>query len=104
MVVDQVASFVPFQQNAAERTLLDSLPDCLEWLQQTGRADRDDIRAVLEKITHGQMLDLHRFDLPTNGLAVANNSAQLRALQTAADPDEYTYLVAGCVGEFWTRL
>jgi farnesyl-diphosphate farnesyltransferase len=94
MVVNQVASFVPLQENVAERTLLDSLPDCLEWLEQIGRADRDDIRAALEKITHGQMLDLHRFDAPT----------QVRALETAADLDEYTYLVAGCVGEFWTRL
>jgi len=85
---------VPLQENAAERTLLDSLPDCLEWLEQTGGADRDDIRVVLEKITHGQMLDLQRFD----------NPVQVRALQTAADLDEYTYLVAGCVGEFWTRL
>ena len=94
MVVNQVASFVPLQENAAERTLLDSLPDCLEWLEQIGRADRDDIRAVLEKITHGQMLDLHRFGDPT----------QVRVLETAADLDEYTYLVAGCVGEFWTQL
>ena len=94
MVVNQVASFVPLQENAAERTLLDSLPDYLEWLEQIGRADRDDIRAVLEKITHGQMLDLHRFGDPT----------QVRALETAADLDEYTYLVAGCLGEFWTRL
>jgi farnesyl-diphosphate farnesyltransferase len=93
-VINHVASFVPLQENAAERTLLDSLSDCLKWLEQTGGADRDDIRAVLEKITHGQMLDLHRFDKPT----------QVRALQTAADLDEYTYLVAGCVGEFWTRL
>jgi farnesyl-diphosphate farnesyltransferase len=94
MVVNQMASFVPLQENGAERTLLNSLPDCLEWLEQIGAADRDDIRAVLEKITHGQMFDLHRFDTP----------AQVRALQTAADLDEYTYLVAGCVGEFWTRL
>jgi len=94
MVVNQVASFVPLQENAAERTLLDSLPDCLEWLEQIGRADRDDIRAVLEKIMHGQMLDLHRFGDPT----------QVRVLETAADLDEYTYLVAGCVGEFWTQL
>lgn len=94
IVVNQVASFVPLQENAAERTLLDSLPDCLAWLEQIGAADRDDIRALLEKITHGQMLDLHRFD----------NPAQVRALQTAADLDEYTYLVAGCVGELWTRL
>ena len=94
VIVNQMASFVPLQENAAERTLLRSLADCLEWLEQTGEADRDDIRAVLEKITQGQMLDLHRFDSP----------AQVRALQTAADLDEYTYLVAGCVGEFWTRL
>jgi farnesyl-diphosphate farnesyltransferase len=94
MVVNQVASFVPLQENAAERTLLDSLSDCLEWLEQIERADRDDIRAVLEKITHGQMLDLHRF----------NDTTKVRALETAADLDEYTYLVAGCVGEFWTRL
>jgi farnesyl-diphosphate farnesyltransferase len=94
MVVNQVASFVPLQENTAERTLLDSLSDCLEWLEQVERADRDDIRAVLEKITHGQMLDLHRF----------NDTTKVRALETAADLDEYTYLVAGCVGEFWTRL
>jgi farnesyl-diphosphate farnesyltransferase len=94
MVVNQVASFVPLQENAAERALLDWLSDCLEWLEQIERADRDDIRAVLEKITHGQMLDLHRFNDPT----------KVRALETAADLDEYTYLVAGCVGEFWTRL
>jgi len=94
MVVNQVASFVPLQENAAERTLLDSLPDCLDWLEEIGQADRDDIRAVLEKITHGQMLDLHRFNDPTKA----------RALESAADLDEYTYLVAGCVGEFWTRV
>jgi len=94
VVINHVASFVPLQENAAERTLLDSLPDCLEWLEQTGGADRDDIRVVLGKITHGQMLELQRFD----------NPVQVRALQTAADLDEYTYLVAGCVGEFWTRL
>jgi farnesyl-diphosphate farnesyltransferase len=107
VVINQVALFLPLQENAAERTLLSSLADCLEWLEQTGRADRDDIRAVLGKITHGQMLDLHRFDPPAvrrDGFAVANNPAQVRALQTAADLDEYTYLVAGCVGEFWTRL
>jgi farnesyl-diphosphate farnesyltransferase len=94
VVIHPVASFVPLQENAAEQTLLQSLPDCLEWLQQIDGADRDDIRAVLEKITHGQMLDLHRFD----------NPVEVRVLQTAADLDEYTYLVAGCVGEFWTRL
>jgi len=94
VVIEQVAALVPLQKNAAERTLLHSLPDCLEWLDRTGAADRNDIRVVLENITHGQMLDLRRF----------GNPVQVRALQTASDLDEYTYLVAGCVGEFWTRL
>jgi farnesyl-diphosphate farnesyltransferase len=40
------------------------------------------------------MLDLQRFDSPR----------EIRALGSAAELDEYTYLVAGCVGEFWTRL
>ena len=107
VIVSQVASFVPLQENTAEQMLLDSLPACLQWLERTKRADRDDIRAVLEKITNGQMLDLHRFDPPAvrqDGFAAANNPTQVCALQTAAELDEYTYLVAGCVGEFWTQL
>ena len=94
VVVDLVASFAPLQQDAAERTLVESLPDCLEALEHLEMADRKEIRALLEKITQGQMLDLQRFD----------NAEEIRALRTAADLDEYTYLVAGCVGEFWTRL
>ena len=94
VVVDLIASFVPLQQNESEQQLLESLPSCLEWLEQMEQADRNDIRAVLEKITQGQMLDLQRFD----------NPEEIRALGTATDLDEYTHLVAGCVGEFWTRL
>ena len=94
VVVDLIASFLPLQQDSTERRLLESLPGCLDWLEHVEEADRSDIRAVLAKITHGQMLDLWRFD----------NPAEIRALQSAADLDEYTYLVAGCVGEFWTRL
>jgi len=94
VVVDLIAAFVPLQEKTSERQLLESLPDCLNCLSQEEQADRNDTRSVLEKITHGQMLDLQRFD----------NPQQIRALGTAADLDEYTYMVAGCVGEFWTRL
>jgi len=94
VVVDLIAAFVPLQKKTSERQLLESSPDCLGWLNQIEQADRNDIRGVLEKITHGQMLDLQRFD----------NPQEIRALGTAADLDEYTYLVAGSVGEFWTRL
>ena len=94
VVTKLVASFVSLQENENERRLLESLPDYLASLEATEHADRNDIRIVLEKITRGQMLDLQRFD----------TAREIRALSTAADLDEYTYLVAGCVGEFWTRL
>jgi farnesyl-diphosphate farnesyltransferase len=94
VVADLTASFISLQENANERQLLEALPDCLFWLNHMEHADRNDIRIVLEQITRGQMLDLERFGDPK----------EVRALGTAADLDEYTYLVAGCVGEFWTRL
>jgi farnesyl-diphosphate farnesyltransferase len=94
VVIHHVASFVPLQNKPAEQRLLDSLPDTLRWLEQTDEGNRGDIRAVLGKIAHGQMLDLHRFHDP----------AEVTALKTTDDLDEYTYLVAGCVGEFWTQL
>ncbi len=49
---------------------------------------------MLTTITRGQMLDLQRF--PSDG--------PWHALKTADELDEYTYLVAGCVGGFWTKL
>jgi farnesyl-diphosphate farnesyltransferase len=94
VVAELITSFVSLQKNASERQLLESLPDCIGCLEGMEHADRNDIRPVLEKITRGQMLDLERF----------GNAQEMRALITAADLDEYTYLVAGCVGEFWTRL
>jgi farnesyl-diphosphate farnesyltransferase len=87
-------SFAPLQSNEAERALIDSLPGALEWLELLDDRDRHEVRDVLEKINRGQMLDLERFGA----------SAEIQALPTASALDEYTYLVAGCVGEFWTRI
>jgi farnesyl-diphosphate farnesyltransferase len=47
-------------------------------------------------ITVGQELDLRRF-------AEAKSDAPT-ALQSEAELDDYTFRVAGCVGEFWTRM
>jgi farnesyl-diphosphate farnesyltransferase len=93
-VADLTVSFISLQENASERHLLQSLPECLLWLDQMEPADHHDIRVVLEQITQGQVLDLKRFRDPK----------EISALAIAADLDQYTYLVAGCVGEFWTRL
>src|ERR1700730_14147617 len=67
---------------------------CLNWHERSEVHDREGIRTVLEQINRGQILDLERFPDPK----------QIIALETAAELDEYTYLVAGSAGEFWTRL
>jgi farnesyl-diphosphate farnesyltransferase len=78
----------------SEQTLLNSLPRITAALDTLPPSDHAHIQSLLEKITRGQELDLLRFPDPH----------QIRALETAAQLDEYTYLVAGCVGEFWTRI
>src|SRR5216110_304107 len=93
-IVDLSASLAPLQKNKAERALIEALQPCLDWLDQSEVLDREEIRAVLEQINRGQILDLERFQ----------NPKQIVALKTAAELDEYTYLVAGSAGEFWTRL
>jgi farnesyl-diphosphate farnesyltransferase len=87
-------SFASLQSDEAERTLIEQLPALLDWLDELEAGDRVEVRNVLEKINRGQTLDLERFGA----------SGETRALANAAELDEYTYLVAGCVGEFWTRL
>jgi farnesyl-diphosphate farnesyltransferase len=88
------ASFAPLQDDAQERALIVALPQCLELLDQLTEPDRADVRVVLRHITHGQALDIVRF----------GHSTPATALQNAAQLEEYTYLVAGSVGEFWTEL
>lgn len=87
-------SFGPLQSDEAERNLIEHLPALLDWMGDLPAADRAEVRSVLVKINLGQTLDLDRF----------GSGGEIRALKTAAELDEYTYLVAGCVGEFWTRL
>ena len=89
-------SFAALQGNEAERTLIQHLASLLEWLDELDAGDRAEVRRVLEKITRGQRLDLERFG--------EGGGTSIAALSTAAELDEYTYLVAGCVGEFWTRI
>jgi len=80
----------------AERVLLEKSEDSLALLQAQSEIDQKHIREVLDVITGGQELDLKRFGTPTPGKIIA--------LQTDAELDDYTYRVAGCVGQFWTRI
>ncbi len=86
--------FQPLQSDKAEAELMHRFADAIAWLRTMDGSRLTEIRNVLRTIIHGQRLDIQRF--PADGT--------LRSLQTADELDEYTYLVAGCVGEFWTRL
>jgi farnesyl-diphosphate farnesyltransferase len=97
--VDSLAStlreqFCPLQSDDAERRLMEKFADGIAWLRTMRPTPLGAIQNVLEHIINGQMLDIRRF--PADG--------QLRSLASAQELDEYTWLVAGCVGEFWTQL
>lgn len=86
------------QQQAlpAERLLLEKVEASLALLQKLSPADLQRVRSVLDIIIGGQQLDLERF---------AGASAEnIIALKSAIELDDYTYRVAGCVGEFWTQV
>lgn len=85
-------NFVSAQQDANERALMRMLPASLGLLQALPEEDRTDVQQVLTLISSGQRLDLQRF------------GAGLHALSNAHEFDDYTWRVAGCVGEFWTRV
>jgi farnesyl-diphosphate farnesyltransferase len=88
------SSFVSLQADEAERQLMLRFADGLSWLGTMKGAPLKAIREVLHHIIRGQILDIQRF--PGDG--------QVRALANAEELDEYTWLVAGCVGEFWTEM
>ena len=86
----------PRQTQTEERELLDRVGDSVNLLQTIGQEERRLIQNVLQTIIGGQSLDLQRFQ---------NASAQnVVCLKSDAELDDYTYRVAGCVGEFWTRI
>lgn len=91
------------QSSSAEKSLLEKAGDSLDALKNFPADDQKLIRDVLTVITGGQELDLRRFgSLAKTGASATGQ--QIIALETAAELDDYTYRVAGCVGEFWTKI
>jgi farnesyl-diphosphate farnesyltransferase len=84
------------QGTPAERRLLERTQEALAVLSGFESRDQQLIREVLQIITSGQELDLKRF--------TGASAEHIVALQTDSELDDYTYRVAGCVGEFWTRI
>lgn len=80
----------------AHLRLLGSLPQAFALLDALPPADAVRVRRVVVTLTRGMEMDLTTFP--------PEDSGKLAALDSVEDLDRYTYLVAGCVGEFWTDV
>lgn len=84
------------QKDTEEKILLESLGAALTVLSQLSESDREAVRVIVTTLTTGMEFDLRTFPDESSGRIVA--------LQEFAELDRYIYLVAGCVGEFWTKM
>lgn len=78
------------EKERTNKELIEALPDLLRELEKSERLseEADAIKAVWHNLIEGQL-----FDLKMQG-----------SLFTASQRKHYLYLIAGCVGEFWTTL
>jgi len=90
------AALADRQGDPAERLLLKRCDLSLAELRGLSPDDLQRTREVLEIIISGQELDLQRF--------AGASLDGIIALRSEAELDDYTYRVAGCVGEFWTHM
>ena len=84
--------------SSAERHLIQSLPDIFALLHTLTPPDHDRVRNVVHTLTRGMQTDLTTFPPTESG-----NPNNITALPTDQHLHDYTYLIAGCVGEFWTQ-
>jgi farnesyl-diphosphate farnesyltransferase len=91
-----VAAVAGHQRQSDEKVLLESLEPALAVLSQLSEFDREAVRDIVTTLTKGMEFDLRTFP--------DENSGRIVALHEFDELDRYTYMVAGCVGEFWTKM
>ena len=94
--VPELGAIADQQASAPEKQLLERLDDCVVALGQCDEADGRRIQELLKVVISGQIFDLQHFPGETE--------KELVALSNDEELDDYTYMVAGCVGEFWTKM
>jgi farnesyl-diphosphate farnesyltransferase len=95
-LADPVSTAIEEPPPSPELVLLRDIEEILTALTKLSVEDQERIRQVLSIITSGQELDLNRF--------ADAGPDRIIALATQQELDDYTWRVAGCVGEFWTRM
>ncbi len=78
-----------------ERELLDSIPRLLKLLHTTPSEQSEAVRQVVSTLIEGMLWDQATF---------SPESAENRTGLSAEQLEIYTYLVAGCVGPFWSKI
>ncbi|MAS95234.1 MAG: hypothetical protein CMO55_18710 [Verrucomicrobiales bacterium] len=78
---------------SGEKELLSRSDELIAWYRSVDQANRDHLSEVILTIIHGQVWDVRYF-----------KGEGLTCCQSADDLLRYTYWVAGCVGEFWTKV
>lgn len=102
----------PPPASAAEARLLRALPRVLAAFNALPPSDRRLVRKVARTLIDGMRAELSAFhpegasapNAPQDSGGGNGGVAVVAALRTPEDLDEYTYMAAGCVGEFWTAL
>jgi farnesyl-diphosphate farnesyltransferase len=89
-------SLVMAIRDPRERRLLEGSTGIFSWLGRLPAGEAELVREVMGIIIGGQRLDLERF--------AAADRAHPVALADDAALEDYAWRVAGCVGEFWTKL
>lgn len=84
------------QRIEPERELLARLPEAFALFEGLDRADEARVRELLLTLTQGMLFDLRSFPAEAEG--------RVEAIENRETLWRYTYLVAGCVGEFWTEM
>jgi farnesyl-diphosphate farnesyltransferase len=90
------SALAPIQHDSAERVLLQRLGDCFDIYCRFSQGDRERIRALMKTLPNGMAMDLDRF--------ASGSASAPAAFDSMKELDEYIYYVAGCVGEFWTKM
>ena len=80
-----------------ENQVIQAIPITLNSIQSLNSADYIHVKKVVLTLIQGMEMDLRYFSEPINETGVLS-------LANAAELDLYTYLVAGCVGPFWTEI
>lgn len=84
-------------ESVKENQIIEKLPLVLKAIDDLEKNDAIEVINLVDTITSGMELELSTF-------FEHQTDENIIAIPTMQDQEKYIYLVAGCVGEFWTNM